>query len=85
MVVGVLLVLGEDRQLEGLLLLVKEAGVGRVHGRLVGLLLLVGGDVLVVLELLHARLGLFALFAAALFARSLRLALLYTIKTIVKK
>jgi len=60
-----LLLLVQDLELQDLLLLLQEAPVGRVQGSPVaGLLLLVGGDVLVVLQLLHAGLGVFAAFLA---------------------
>lgn len=59
-----------------MLLLLQEAGVRRVHRHLVELLLLVGGDVLMVLQLLHPRFGLFAPFAAVLVGRQLGEALL---------
>ena len=63
-----LLLLVQDLELQELLLLLQETHVGRVQGRFVaGVLLLVGGHVLVVLELLHSRLGVFvALFAPVL-------------------
>lgn len=76
LVVVLLLLLADDLQPQEELLLLQEAGVRRVHGRLAGLLLLVRGDVLVVLELLHPRLRLFALLTAALLRRRLLLALL---------
>ena len=54
MVVVVLLLLVEDLQLQEELLLLEDLGVGRVQlGRRLLVSLLVGGDVLVVLELLH--------------------------------
>lgn len=71
-----LLLLAQDLQLQELLLLLQEARVGRIHRHVVGLLLLVWGDVLVVLQLFHPRLDLFALFAAAFITECLRLALL---------
>ena len=61
-----LLLLAQDLQLQELLLLLQEAGIGRVHGQFTELLLLVRGDVLMVLEFLHPGLGLFALLAAVL-------------------
>ena len=76
-VVVLLLLLTDDLQLQEELLLLEEPGVGRVHGLLAGLLLLVRGNVLVVLELLDARLGLLALLAAALVPWHLGLALLW--------
>lgn len=71
-----LLLLAEDLQLEEELLLLQEACVARVHGGFAGLVLLVWGDVLVVLELLHPGLRLFTLLATALLRGSLLLTLL---------
>lgn len=71
-----LLLLAEDLQLEKELLLLQEPRVGRVHGGFVGLVLLVWGNVLVVLELLHPGLRLFTLLATALLCGSLLLTLL---------
>lgn len=59
-----------------MLLLLQETGVRRVHRHLVELLLLVGGDVLMVLQLLHPRFGLFAPFAAVFVGGQLGEALL---------
>lgn len=72
-----LLLLAEDLQLEKELLLLQEACIRRVHGGFAGLVLLVWGNVLVVLELLHPGFGLFTLLAAALFCGSLLLTLLF--------
>lgn len=72
-----LLLLAEDLQLEKELLLLQEPSVRRVHGGFVGIVLLVWGDVLVVLELLHPGFGLFTLLAAALLCWSLLLTLLF--------
>ena len=66
LVVVVLLLLAEDLQLQEELLLLEQPGVGRVHGRRGLLRLLVRGDVLVVLELLHLWLGVLGLFVAVL-------------------
>lgn len=71
-----LLLLAEDLQLEKELLLLQEPRVRRVHGGFVGLVLLVWGNVLVVLELLHPGLRLFTLLATALLCGSLLLTLL---------
>lgn len=69
----VALLLVQDLELQELLLLLQEAHVGRVQGSPVaGVLLLVGWDVLVVLELLHARLGVFAAFLASVFLTAAR-------------
>lgn len=59
------MLLAYDLELQELLLLLQEAGIGRVHWHLAELLLLIWGNVLMVLQLFHPRLGLFALFAAA--------------------
>ena len=62
MVVVVLLLLADDLQLQEELLLLQELGVGRVHlGRRLALRFLVGGDILVVLQLLHLGLAVFGL------------------------
>lgn len=74
--VAKLLLLAEDLELQELLLLLQEAGVRRVHRHLVELLLLVGRDVLMVLQLLHPRLGLFAPLAAVFIDGQLGQALL---------
>lgn len=71
-----LLLLAQDLQLEEELLLLQEPSVRRVHGGLAGIVLLVWGDVLVVLELLHPGFGFFALLAAALLRGGLLLTLL---------
>ena len=64
-VVVVLLLLVDDLQLQEELLLLQDLGVGRVLlGRRLPLGLLVRGDVLVVLELLHLGLGVFGLLRA---------------------
>lgn len=59
-----LLLLVEDLQLQEELLLLQDLGVGGVHGGRPLVLLLVRGDVLMVLELLHLRLQLLGLLAA---------------------
>ena len=59
-----LLLLVEDLQLQEELLLLQDLGVGGVHGRSPLVLLLVRGDILVVLELLHLWLQLLGLLAA---------------------
>lgn len=71
-----LLLLAEDLQLEEELLLLQEPSVRGVHGRFAGLVLLVWGNVLVVLELFHPGFGLFALLAAAFLRGGLLLTLL---------
>lgn len=71
-----LLLLAQDLQLEEELLLLQEPGIRGVHGGLAGVVLLVWGNVLVVLELLHPGFGLFALLAAALLRGGLLLTLL---------
>lgn len=78
LVVVMLLLLAQDLKLQELLLLLQQVGIGRVHGHLVGLLLLVGGDILMVLQLLHPWLGLFALFAAAFITGCPDLAVLWS-------
>lgn len=72
-----LLLLAEDLQLEKELLLLQEPCVRRVHGGFAGLVLLVWGNVLVVLQLLHPGFGFFTLLAAALLCSSLWLTLLF--------
>lgn len=57
-----LLLLAEDLQLKEELLLLEEAGVGGVHGRRRFLCLLVGRNVLVVLQFFHLRFDVFGLF-----------------------
>ena len=59
-----LLLLVEDLQLQEELLLLQDLGIGGVHGGRPLVLLLVRGDVLVVLELLHLWLQLLGLLAA---------------------
>lgn len=76
LVVELLLLLAQDLQLEELLLLLQEAGVGRVHRHFIELLFLVWRNVLMVLQLFHPRFGLLALLAAAFIARYLGQALL---------
>lgn len=61
-----LLLLAQDLELQEELLLLQQPGVGRVHGRRRLLRLLVWGDVLVILELLHLGLGVLGLFVAVL-------------------
>ncbi len=61
-----LLLLTENLELQELLLLLKQLGICRVHRGFVGFLLLVGRDVLVILELLNSRFGFFTLLASAL-------------------
>lgn len=68
-VVLLLLLLAQDLKVEELLLLLQETGVRRVHWHFTELLLLVGGNILMILQLFHPRLGLFALFAAAFVSR----------------
>lgn len=58
--------LAQDLQLQEKLLLLKEAGVRRVHGRRGLLCLLIGRNVLVVLELLHLWLHIFGFFVSVL-------------------
>lgn len=77
LIVVMLLLLAEDLQLEKELLLLQEPCVRRVHGGFAGLVLLVWGNVLVVLEFLHPGLGLFTFLAAALLCGSLLLTLLF--------
>lgn len=61
-----LLLLAQDLELQEELLLLQQPGVGRVHGRRRLLRLLVWGDVLVILELLHLGLGVLGLFVPVL-------------------
>ena len=63
------LLLAEDLQLQEELLLLQQPGVGRVHGRRGLLGLLVGRDVLVVLELLHLGLHVLGLLVPVLVRR----------------
>lgn len=60
------LLLAEDLQLQEELLLLEQAGVGRVHGRRGLLGLLVRRNVLMVLQLLHLRLHIFGLLVTVL-------------------
>lgn len=71
-----LLLLAENLELQELLLLLKQPGIRRVHRGFIGLLLLVGWDVLVILQLLNAWFGFFTLLAAALVTGQFGLALL---------
>lgn len=72
-----LLLLAQDLQLEEQLLLLQQSSIRGVHQSFTGLLLLVRRNILVVLELFHPWLGLFALLTAALLCRCLLLALLF--------
>lgn len=78
LVVVVLLLLAQDLELQEQLLLLEQAGVVGVHLGLALLPLLIGRDVLVVLELLHPRLGIFALLAPVFVVRVLGMALLFS-------
>lgn len=80
LVVVVLLLLAEDLQLQEELLLLEQPGVVGVHVRLTPLPLLIWRDVLVVLQLLHPGLGVFALFAAVFVVWILGMALLFSRK-----
>jgi len=80
LVVVVLLLLAQDLQLQEELLLLKQPGVVGVHLRLVLLPFLIGGDVLVVLQLLYPGLGVFALLAAVFVVGILGMALLFSRK-----
>lgn len=66
LLVPVLLLLAEDLELQEELLLLQEPCIGRVHGRRGLFRLLVWGNVLVVLKLLHFWLHLLGLFVAIL-------------------
>lgn len=63
-VIVLLLLLVEDLELEEELLLLQDLGIGGVHGGRPLVLLLVRGDVLVILELLHLWLQLLGFLAA---------------------
>ena len=75
-----LLLLAQDLQLQEELLLLEQPGVVGVHLRLIPLPLLIWWNVLVVLQLLHPGLGIFALFAAVFVIRILWMALLFSRK-----
>lgn len=72
-----LLLLIENLELQELLLLLKQLGICRVHRGFIGFLLLVGRDVLVILELLNSRFGFFTLLASALVTGLFGLTLLH--------
>ena len=77
LVVVVLVLLAQDLQLQEELLLLEQPGVVGVHLRLIPLPLLIWRNVLVVLQLLHPGLGVFALFATVFVIWILGMALLF--------
>lgn len=71
-----LLLVTKDLQLQEELLLLQQAGIRRIHRDLTGLLFLIWGNVLMILELFHSWFGLFVFLTTTLVTSSLRLTLL---------